>query len=155
MSTCNLHETGNATTRRGVTRGVVITSTYTDPRQKLTGISYWAYGYTGNCITRGMTILYFQLTLSIAGTYSNQDSKEPTTTPVRSARADLSTKWSCSITILITFFKNCIFYININYSWLSHHGSPACSTVNNYLPAKSSGIIKPLYVINQKRHLHA
>ena len=52
----------------------------------------------------------------------------------------------------ITFFKNCIFYININYSWLSHHGSPACSTVNNYLPAKSSGIMKLLYVINQKRH---
>ena len=72
-----------------------------------------------------------------------------------SARADLSTKWSCSITILITFFKNCIFYININYSWLSHHGSPACSTVNNYLPAKSSGIMKLLYVINQKQHLHA
>ena len=134
---------------------MVIASTYIDPRQKFTGISYWAYGYTGNCITRGMTLLYFQLTLSIAGTYSNQNSKEPTTTPVRSARADLSTKWSCSITILITFFKNCIFYININYSWLSHHGSPACSTVNNYLPAKSSGIMKILYVINQKWHLHA
>ena len=37
-------------------------------------ISYLAYGYTGNCITRGMTILYFQFTL-----YSNRDSKEPTT----------------------------------------------------------------------------
>ena len=64
-------------------------------RNQLLGV----YGYTGNCITRGMTILYFQLTLFIAGTYSNRDSKEPTTTPVRSARADLSTKWSCSITI--------------------------------------------------------
>ena len=137
-------------TLRGITRGVVIASTYIDPRHKLTGISYWAYGYTGNCITRGMTILYFQLTLYIAGTYSNRDSKEPTTTLVRSARADLSAKWSYSITILITFFKNCIFYFHINYSWLSHHGSPACSTVNNYLPAKSSGIMKLLYVINQK-----
>ena len=52
-------------TLRGITRGVVIASTYIDPRQKLTGISYWAYGYTGNCITRGMTILYFQLTVCI------------------------------------------------------------------------------------------
>ena len=51
-------------TLRGITQGVVIASTYIDPRQKLTGISYWAYGYTGNCIT-----LYFQLTLYIAGTY--------------------------------------------------------------------------------------
>ena len=46
---------------------LLLLSTYIDPRQKLTGISYWAYGYTGNCITRGITILYFQLTLYIAG----------------------------------------------------------------------------------------
>ena len=54
-------------TTRGITQGVVIASTYIDSRQKSTGISYWAYGYTGNCITRVMTVLYFQLILYIAG----------------------------------------------------------------------------------------
>ena len=136
---------------------MVIASTYIDTQQKSTGISYWAYGYTGNCITRVITQYTVLSTYFVYCRYSNWDSKEPTTTPVRSARADLSTKWSCSTIIVITFFKNCIFYININYtdSWQSHHGSPVCNTVNNYLPAKSSGIMKLLYVINQKRHLHA
>ena len=46
---------------------MAIASTYIDSRQKSTGISYWAYGYTGNCITQVMTIPYFQLTLYIAG----------------------------------------------------------------------------------------
>ena len=142
-------------TLRGITRGVVIASTYIDPRQKLTGISYWAYGCTGNCITRGVTILYFQLTLYIAGTYSNRDSKEPTTTPVTFSQSRFVNQVVMLYNNTDSFFKNCIFYININYSWLSHHGSPVCSTVNNYLPAKSSGIMKLLYVINQKRHLHA
>ena len=41
--------------------------TYIDSWQKSTRISYWMYGHTGNCITRGMTILYFQFTLYIAG----------------------------------------------------------------------------------------
>ena len=41
--------------------------TYIDSQQKSTRISYWKYGYTGNCITRDMTILYFQFTLYIAG----------------------------------------------------------------------------------------
>ena len=59
------HDTAWYYTRRGYW---LIASTYIDPRQKLTGISYWAYGYIGNCITRGVTILYFQLTLYIAGT---------------------------------------------------------------------------------------
>ena len=42
-------------------------STYIDSRQKSTEISYWAYGYTGNCIIRVTIVLYFQLTLYIAG----------------------------------------------------------------------------------------
>ena len=74
MGTCNLHKTGNATTRHVVLHVawliphvVVIASAYIDSEQKSTGISYLVYGYTGNCITRGMTILYFQLTLYIAG----------------------------------------------------------------------------------------
>ena len=90
-------------TTRGITRGgliprvVVIASTYIDSRQKSTGISYLAYGYTGNCITRGMIILYFQLTLYIAGIATGIVRSQLRTTPVRAARADLSTKWSCSI----------------------------------------------------------
>ena len=83
---------GNATTRHVLLQEAWLLLLHTDSRQKSTGINYWAYGYTGNCITRGMTILYFQFTWYIAGTYSNWDSKEPTTMPVRSARADLSTK---------------------------------------------------------------
>ena len=61
--TCNLHETWNATTRHMLLHEVWLLLLHTDSRQKSTGISYWV----GNCITRGMTILYFQFTLYIAG----------------------------------------------------------------------------------------
>ena len=69
MGTCNLHKTGNATTRHVILHEawLLLLHTYVDSRQKSTGISYWVYGYTGHCITRGMTILYFQLTLYIVG----------------------------------------------------------------------------------------
>ena len=84
-------------TRRGIPRHVLLHKAWllllhTDSRQKLTGISYWAYGYIGNYITQGMTILYFQFTLYIAGISTGIVRSQLRTTPVRSARADLSTK---------------------------------------------------------------
>ena len=57
--------------------------TYIDSWQKCTRISYWTYSCIDNCITRGMTILQFQFTLYIAGSYSDPDSKEPTTTYIQ------------------------------------------------------------------------
>ena len=67
-----LHETGNAMTRHVVLRVawliprvVVIASTYIDSRQK--SVTWRMVTQVRNCITRGMTILYFQLTLYIAG----------------------------------------------------------------------------------------
>ena len=39
----------------------------TPGKNRQESVTAWAYGYTGNCITRGITILYFQFTLYIAG----------------------------------------------------------------------------------------
>ena len=75
--TCNLHKTRHATTRHVLLHRrhghnlheawLLLLHTYIDYQQKSTRISYWTYGHTGSCITRGMTILYFQFTLYIAG----------------------------------------------------------------------------------------